>query len=535
MKPKQNSKQEPLEEDEILSTISASCALPLEAKRLRDILDNIPSAVMVLEKPDGMVTFANKRAIELFGVNPCGLKLSEHAAALKIYLLDGKLCPTDELYTYRALFNEETILNAPEIIESRTGKRYVLDVSTKPLYDDEGNPKAAVTIFEDVTERVKTQEALQESEDRLKMAQKIAHVGSWEYYVGTDRAIWSDELFRIFGMKPQKYGPTTTEYVNHIYSEDREKINQKMEQLLFNAKLLSKSSFDYRVVRHDGSVRTIHSQRMVREISEDGKPARIVGIEQDITERKQIEQKLEDYAKNLELIVAERTKQLQDVERLAAIGQTAGMIGHDIRNPLQSITGELFLLKEEMDTFPESPHKTNVQESLQTIQEQVDYIGKIISDLQDFARPLKPEITDVDLQVAIPQLLSTIPMPNNITVIQQCEKKLRVNADCTFLKRILVNLVTNAIQAMPDGGNLTIKAFHNHNSVNVTISDTGVGIPDEIKPKLFQPLMTTKSKGQGFGLAVVKRLMEAQGGTVGFESKLGEGTQFKIVFPKKTK
>ncbi len=490
---------------------------------------------MVLEKPDGIVTFANKRAIELFGVDPCGLKLSEHAAALKIYLLDGKPCPTDQLYTYKALFNEETILNAPEVIESRSGKHFVLDVSAKPLYDDDGNPKGAVTIFDDVTERVKTQDALQESEDRLKMAQQIAHVGSWEYYVKLDKAIWSDELFQIFGMKPQKYGPNTAEYITHIYPDDREKINQKMEQLLFNARLLSKSDFDYRVVRRDGSIRTIHSQRMVREIGEDGKPARIVGIEQDITERKQIEQKLEGYAKDLELTVAERTKQLQNAERLAAIGQTAGMIGHDIRNPLQTITGELFLLKQEMDALPESLHKTSVQESLCAIQEQADYIGKIISDLQDFARPLKPELGDVDLEVAIPQLLSTVVVPSNISVVQQFENKVRVDADSTFLKRILVNLVTNAIQAMPDGGKLTIKAFHDNNCVNVTISDTGVGIPDEVKPKLFQPLMTTKSKGQGFGLAVVKRLIEAQGGSVGFESKLGEGTQFTIVFPKKTK
>jgi len=149
--------------------------------------------------------------------------------------------------------------------------------------------------------------------------------------------------------------------------------------------------------------------------------------------------------------------------------------------------------------------------------------------------PLKPEMGQVDLCVAIPQLLPTVVVPSNIEIVQECERKLRVKADFTFLKRILVNLVTNAIQAMPDGGNLSIKAFRDTSSINVTVSDTGVGIPDEIKPKLFQPLMTTKAKGQGFGLAVVKRLMEAQGGTVSFESKVGEGTQFKIVFPKETK
>ena len=86
-------------------------------------------------------------------------------------------------------------------------------------------------------------------------------------------------------MKLQTYGPNTAEYVARIHPEDREKINEEMEQLLFNAKLLSKASFDYRVVRPDGSIRTIHSERVVREISPNGKPSRIVGIEQDITER----------------------------------------------------------------------------------------------------------------------------------------------------------------------------------------------------------------------------------------------------------
>ncbi len=519
---------------EVLSPTYESCILPFEAARLHDILENIPSAVMVIERPEGRITFANKRAIELFGSNPYGLKLAEHAAAHKIYLADGKICPNEQLYTYRALFKEETILNAPEIIE-RNGKRFIMNVSARPLYDKEGTPIAAVTVFDDVTERVKTQEALQESEDRLKMAQRIAHVGSWEYYAKIDRAIWSDELFRIFGMKLQTYGPNTAEYVARIHPEDREKINEEMEQLLFNAKLLSKASFDYRVVRPDGSIRTIHSERVVREISPNGKPSRIVGIEQDITERKLIEDKLEGYAKNLEKIVEERTRQLQNAERLAAIGQTAAMIGHDIRNPLQSITGELFLMKQGIDALPEGQDKAEFEESLSTIQEQAEYINKIISDLQDFARPLKPEIGEIDLSVAIPQMLATVMIPNNIKAVQELEGNLQVKADYTFLKRILMNLVTNAIQAMPDGGNLTIKAFGEGSSIIVTVSDTGVGIPDEIKPKLFQPLMTTKSKGQGFGLAVVKRLMEAQGGAVSFESKLGEGTEFKIIFPKETK
>ena len=527
--------QKDLGKQDKIGIFPESCRMSVEQARLLGILDNIPSAVVVLEKPRGLITFVNKRAVELYGFNPCGLKLEEFGAAIKIYTSEGVPCTVTKLYSFRTLFNEETILNELEIIDRKDGKRLVITLSGKPLYDEKGKVEAAVIIFDDATERVKTQNALQESESRLKMAQGIAHVGSWEYYSAEDKAIWSDELFRMFGLKPQKYGPTTTEYVTHIHPEDREMINQKMEKLLFHARVYAKTSFDYRIIRPDGSTRIIHSERMVRELSKDGKPARIVGIEQDITERKQIEEQLETYAKHLEKLVAERTKQLKDAERLAAIGQTAGMIGHDIRNPLQTISGELFLIKQETDAMPEGSIKANIQESVATLQDQSSYISKIITDLQDYARPLKPELVDRDVEVAIAKILSTVSAPNNIKVRFESEEGLSARVDVTFLTRILVNLVNNAIQAMPNGGKLSLKAVREGDHVGITVSDTGVGIPEEVKPRIFQPLMTTKSKGQGFGLAVVKRLVEAQGGAVSFESQVGIGTKFKITLPSSKK
>lgn len=625
----------------------SSCDVSLYKERLKDILDNIPSAVVVIEKPDGVVTYANKRAIELHGTDPCGIELKKHATSLKILTLEGKICPTKELYTYRALYNEEAVRDAPIVIERPYGQRAIVNVSAKPLYDKDGKVNVAIAVFDDITESTKTQEALKESEERLNMAQRIAHLGSWEYYVKEDRAVWSEELFRIFGLPVQKYGPKVTDYVAQIHPADREPMNKIMERVLFAEGLGSMISFDYRIIRQDGSVRMIHSERVVREVDEHNKPVRIVGIEQDITERKQNEQKLENYAKNLERLVEERTKKISESEqsyrelyesfgeafiatdwelnvihwnktaeritkisveealgkkvydlfpemstiditnyyeslrdrkparfmmntasretgneavfeistypstlgiiiivedkteeertkRLSAIGQTAGMIGHDIRNPLQAIAGELFLVTQEIESSPDSQYKRSVQESLNAIQQQVDYINKIVSDLQDYARPLKPDLVEVDLCTAIPQLVSTVPVPSNVQAIAQCDRQLpKLKLDLTFLQRILINLATNAVQAMPNGGKLTIKTFEQDNGVCITVTDTGVGIPDEIKPKLFQPLITTKARGQGFGLAVVKRLIEAQGGSITVESQVGKGTQFKITFSEK--
>jgi signal transduction histidine kinase len=103
--------------------------------------------------------------------------------------------------------------------------------------------------------------------------------------------------------------------------------------------------------------------------------------------------------------------------------------------------------------------------------------------------------------------------------------------DSTFMRRILANLFTNAIQAMPNGGKLSVKAFRKAKKVFITVKDTGIGIPKDMYDKIFQPMFTTKSKGQGFGLAVVKRMIEAQGGTISVESKEGKGAKFIIRLP----
>ncbi len=223
---------------------------------------------------------------------------------------------------------------------------------------------------------------------------------------------------------------------------------------------------------------------------------------------------------------------LKDSERLAAIGATAGMVGHDIRNPLQAITGDVFLAKTELSSFPESEEKKNTLESLQEIQKNIDYINKIVADLQDFARPLKPCMEEANLKIIFDELLAKNNLPENVDVtVKISPEAVKFVADCNYLKRIMYNLITNAVQAMPSGGKLTIQAYKETNYSLITVNDTGVGIPDSVKGKLFTPMFTTKSKGQGFGLAVIKRMTEAQGGTVTFESQEGKGTTFTVRLP----
>jgi signal transduction histidine kinase len=241
---------------------------------------------------------------------------------------------------------------------------------------------------------------------------------------------------------------------------------------------------------------------------------------------------LKNYALNLEQLVKKQKKQLKEAERMAAIGQTAGMIGHDIRNPLQAILNELYLAKSQALEISNNTIKDAMQESIFFIEEQIAYINKIVCDLQDYARPLQPDIKENAINELIQDAICTITIPKNIQIKITTDKHMQtLKADDFLTKRVLVNLLTNAIQAMPNGGKITIKTYLHANNTVITVEDTGVGIPNEVKHKIFTPLFTTKSKGQGFGLAVAKRLIEVQEGTISFESERGKGTKFIICFP----
>jgi polar amino acid transport system substrate-binding protein len=191
--------------------------------------------------------------------------------------------------------------------------------------------------------------------------------------------------------------------------------------------------------------------------------------------------------------------------------------------------GDVYLIEREIKAKPKlaSPR---LKESLNAINYNITYIDKIVSDLQDYTRELYPEYSAVQLKESVDKVLAERKIEANIAV-EVLVNDIEFKTDETFLKRILTNLVNNAVQAMPKGGKLTINASKVGNRLRILIRDTGEGFSEEAKQNMFKPLFTTKAKGQGFGLAVVKRLIDSLNGTIEFESKLGEGTIVIVELP----
>jgi signal transduction histidine kinase len=263
-------------------------------------------------------------------------------------------------------------------------------------------------------------------------------------------------------------------------------------------------------------------------------------LNKEITERKRAEEALKEYSEQLEEMVNERTKELQEAqerlirqESLAVLGQLASGVGHELRNPLGVIKNAVYFL----NMVVEEPDP-EVEEILEILQQEVATSEEIISSLLDFARAKLPARRVVDVNNIVQEALSRVAVPENVEVVSQLDKSLpSILADPDQLDRVFGNIVLNGIQAMPEGGRLVIETSEvsgkplDSSWAVISFADTGVGILEENLGKIFEPLFTTKAKGIGLGLALVKTLVEGHGGSVEVESEVGKGSTFTVRLP----
>lgn len=265
-----------------------------------------------------------------------------------------------------------------------------------------------------------------------------------------------------------------------------------------------------------------------------GRVVGIVGISRDITERMKMEEELKGYSEHLEELVDERTKELKEAqsqilksERLAAIGQLAGMVGHDLRNPLTGIEGATYYLKKRYGNKLDA----KAEEMLEIIEKNISYSNKIINDLLDYSREIKLELTQSTPKTITKEAFSLVKIPKNVKIVDLTETKPEIKIDIDKMKRAFVNLIKNALDAMPGGGKLTITSKESMNHWKIAFSDTGKGMTKRMLENIWSPLFTTKAKGMGFGLAICKRAVEAHGGKLSVKSTVNKGTTFTLTIP----
>jgi PAS domain S-box-containing protein len=253
-----------------------------------------------------------------------------------------------------------------------------------------------------------------------------------------------------------------------------------------------------------------------------------------IIENAQLIESLKEARERLEQKVEERTRELRKsqeqllkAQRLAVIGELAGMVGHDLRNPLTSISGATYYVKKQLP----SGAGAKVREMLDLVEKNIDYSNKIINDLLDYSREVTLDLTDNNPKSIMKEVLALVEVPGNVKIVDLTHHGPALKADVEKLKRAFVNLVKNAVDAMPKGGILTIEAKRVGDDVEFAFSDTGMGMPSCVIEKIFTPLFTTKAKGMGFGLAICKRIVEAHGGKIKVDSALGKGTIFIVTLP----
>ena len=416
-------------------------------------------------------------------------------------------------------------LDAKELTVGEMDKRHVYAMEASPIKNNEDDLVGRVLLIHDITERKRMEEELAKYTRNLEqlVGERTSELRSTKdrlnYLIKSNPAViysgkplpdlsdfqltyLSERVVGMLGFKPEEFIGHPEFWKQHVPPEDQKEIQAHMFHLWKEGQY----ALDYQFLHKDGSYRWIREEANV-ERDVDGKPADVYGYWTDATERK----KLEGY--------------LSEAQRLVAIGQTAAMVGHDLRNPLQAIATTLHLLRKQFESLP-SDQKQDALELLDSIQTSVQYMDKIVSDLQAYAEPRILKLAPVNLKQLLNESLQMAQMPSNIKLsLNVTEEPVLADQSIT---RVFMNLITNAVQAMPNGGELTIGTVREGKQVLISFQDTGVGISKEDLQKIFDPLFTTKAQGQGLGLAVCKRIVEAHEGTITVESTLGKGSRFTV-------
>jgi len=439
-----------------------------------------------------------------------------------------------------------------EIIRKDGTKRQI-EVSASLRKDSSGKPIGFRGVTRDITERNQAEEALRQSEERYRTILENIQEVYYEIDLAGKFLFVNEAFYEHLGYtKEEMIGQKSRQYQDEKTAKE---LREAYNRVYTTGEPIK--AIEGQWIAKDGTKRIREmSASLIRD--SEGKPIGFRGISRDITERKRMEEALkkseeelrasneelraieeELRATNEELHAAnEELRKTQEElirsEKLAAIGKLAGGVGHELRNPLGAIKNAVYYVKGKLANSELGKTEPRIMEFLGIMDDEINSSNKIISDLLNFSRVAKPTVSPAKIGKVMEDALSRLTVPENIEVINNVDANLtEVEIDPDQIRQVFVNIATNAIQAMPEGGKLTIDAKRGDKSFEVAISDTGDGISEDVIGKIFDPLFTTRAKGIGLGLAVCKSIIERHGGVIGVESKVGKGATFTIKLPLK--
>jgi len=463
--------------------------------RFRELADLLPQIVFEIDA-NGKVQFMNRAALAA-----TGLSEEEFSRGLDAFHL---LAPAEHDRATRGIqrvIAGEMIGEREFTVLRRDGTTFPALVYTAPI-TREGKTVGLRGIAIDITQRKRLEQKLRESEDRFRGIADRSIDGIFELDIEGRVTYVSPSVEPALGYKPEEVVGTRMEH--YLAESEIPKIAPNMAALMEGTNVLGLQG---EMLRKDGS--RVPAELNASPIFRDGKIVGVQGIVRDITERRVLQEAL------------------LKSQRMAAIGELAAMVGHDLRNPLTGMTGAAYYLKKKLG--PKTDKKE--REMLQLIEQEIGHADKIINDLLEYSKEIRLELAQTEAKSITEDALKSMKIPSTIRVLNSTKQTPRIELDANQMRRVLANLIRNAVDAMPRGGTLRITSRESNDNLELIIADTGEGMTSETLERLWSPLYTTKAKGIGLGLPIAKRLVEAHGGSITVETKPSEGSTFTVTLP----
>ena len=508
----------------VFRDLSEQMRVEAERQRLAAIVASSDDAI-IGKTLDGRITSWNSGAQTLFGYT------AEEAVGQPIEMLTPDQHKAEELRMLTELARGLRVPPFDTVRLAKDGTPRDVSVSISPIRDVRGRIVGASKIARDVGPQRRAEAALRESEERLRFTLETSQIGDWALDMASGvirRSRRHDQCFGYSNLQPEW---TIDIFLDHVHPDDRARVQRRFEATMAN---LHDWSEQYRVIWPDGSVHWLATHGSIR--LEDGRPKRMLGTVSDITAHRQAEE-----ARLTAQRLQAENQQIQEASRLKS--RFLANMSHELRTPLNAIIGFSDLMHR--GVVPAGSDKQ--REYLGHIASSGRHLLQLINDVLDLA---KVEAGKLEFFPEPLRLAQTIKGVHDVLQAQLQRKSLSfvTELDATLdelvldparLKQALYNYLSNAIKFTPEGGRITLRALPDGpRHLRIEVEDTGVGIAVADLPRLFtefQQLDTGYGKhhqGTGLGLALVRRLVQAQGGSVGVRSELGVGSVFFLVLPR---